>query len=107
METYDHFLKPLGCATHEAKALRKRIPVEQLDDLRHISQHVLDDDTSRHHSIDKIKNIFKILEAKFPDLFKGDISKMIERFGNIRNEIEKKYPSSKFAVKGRYEKIEN
>ncbi len=105
IEIYDNFLKPLGCATNEAKSLRKKIPIDKLDEFRHINQHILDKETSRHHSIDKIKSIVKELEIKFPDLFKGDISNMIIRFESIRNTIETKYPSSRSYVKERHEQF--
>jgi len=97
-ETYDDFLKPLGCATNKARALRNKIPSHKLDTLRHVCQHILDKETNRHHEIKKIDGIFDELNNSYPDLFEQDASTLIGRLEKIRTEVEKKYPNSSQAV---------
>lgn len=101
-ELYDYFLKQLDCHSDDAKAFLRSVSREKLEELRHANEHLLDKDTGRFHTLDKIENIFSSLNQNNPDLMEQGISENIKRLEKIRDQIEKKYPGSKEAMEKKY-----
>ena len=103
-ETYEKFLKPLGCVTDKSKALlRKILDFEQL---RHIGEHVIDKDTGRHHSTESLIQAFEDLNKAFKSPLEEDSNELMIRLEECRNEIEAKFPTSKTSVQERHKKHE-
>lgn len=104
-ELYDNFLGVLDCRVDVAKTLLKSTSRDNLEKLRHVSEHLLDKKTGRYHSLEKINGLFSSLNENSPDLMTKEISNIIKDLENIRNLIKEKYPDTNNAIKKRYEEL--
>lgn len=108
-ELYENLLSPFGCADGVAKKIFKKSKGARLENLRHISHHILDKKTKKHHSVEKIHDAFVTMGKVFSDLFGHDSSELIGEFEMVRNALSRRYPGAEKSVADRdrdYKKLE-